>query len=167
LQVFILAFAGHGNILRQFQQCCSSEGPPGAHAQEPTKKKRVVMRREQVLKICANFYILPDMKADPHQKSASHVLVHVPSDFSDPEEGPKDETFLMRFKSADIATIFMQIFNATVEVTPKKEEKKKPEVVQQPQAAGFDMSKFKPNAGSWECEACLVNNSTKKNVCVA
>jgi hypothetical protein len=55
----------------------------------------------------------------------------------------------------------------TVEVTPKKEEKKKPEVVQQPQAAGFDMSKFKPNAGSWECEACLVNNSTKKNVCVA
>lgn len=54
------------------------------------------MRREQTLKICANHYILPNMKLIPHSSSNRSWIWTALADFADEE--PKMETLALRFK---------------------------------------------------------------------
>jgi hypothetical protein len=69
---------------------------------------RILMRREQVLKICANHQITSQMELKPHQGSAD-AYVWPAMDFADGEA--KYETLCIRFKSNDIAKRFFTQFN--------------------------------------------------------
>jgi E3 SUMO-protein ligase RanBP2 len=69
---------------------------------------RVLMRREQVLKVCANHKITSQMELKPHQGS-ENAYVWSANDFSDGKE--KHETLCVKFKTSDIAKRFFQQFN--------------------------------------------------------
>ena len=69
---------------------------------------RVVMRREQVLKLCANHQITSQMELKPHSGS-ENAYVWSAMDFSESEV--KHETFCIRFKSTDVAKRFVKQFN--------------------------------------------------------
>ncbi len=69
---------------------------------------RILMRREQVLKICANHKITSQLELKPHQTSAN-TYVWSAIDFSD--GNAKHETLCVKFKTSDIAKRFFQQFN--------------------------------------------------------
>ena len=69
---------------------------------------RILMRREQVLKLCANHQITSQMELKPHQGS-ENAYVWSAMDFSDGEA--KHETLCVRFKANDIAKTFFRQFN--------------------------------------------------------
>uniref|UniRef100_A0A5F9CEP0 RanBD1 domain-containing protein n=1 Tax=Oryctolagus cuniculus TaxID=9986 RepID=A0A5F9CEP0_RABIT len=66
-------------------------------------KIRLLMRREQVLKICANHYISPDMKLTPNAGSDKSFVWHA-LDYAD--ESPKPEQLAIRFKTPEEAALF-------------------------------------------------------------
>ena len=69
---------------------------------------RILMRREQVLKLCANHQITSQMELKPHQGS-ENAYVWSAMDFADGEA--KHETLCVRFKTNDIAKNFLKQFN--------------------------------------------------------
>lgn len=70
-------------------------------------KFRLVMRRDQVLKICANHYINPDMKLTPNAGSDRSLVWHA-IDYAD--ELPKPEQLAIRFKTPEEAMLFKSKF---------------------------------------------------------
>ncbi|XP_066299091.1 E3 SUMO-protein ligase RanBP2-like [Branchiostoma lanceolatum] len=64
---------------------------------------RILMRRDQVLKICCNHYITADMSMKPNAGS-NRTWVWVAMDFA--EEGGRKEQFAVRFKEAETALEF-------------------------------------------------------------
>ncbi|XP_062982267.1 ranBP2-like and GRIP domain-containing protein 4 isoform X3 [Elgaria multicarinata webbii] len=72
-----------------------------------TGKIRLLMRREQVLKICANHYINPDMTLKPNAGSDKSFVWHA-LDYAD--ELPKPEQLAIRFKTPEEAMLFKQKF---------------------------------------------------------
>ena len=128
-------------------------------------KMRVLMRRDQVLKICANHQITAEMKLQPNAGSDRSWVWSTMADFSEGE--CKAEQLAVRFKSEDTAKLFKEKFeecqgmlrNQTpvkLQVTPKTTDAKEDLV-----------TKFKPAKGSWECSDCMVNNDSDKVQCLA
>ncbi|NXH21299.1 RBP2 ligase, partial [Bucco capensis] len=72
------------------------------------KQVRIVMRRDQVLKLCANHRITPDMNMRL-MKGSDRVWVWTACDFADGER--KVELLAVRFKLQDVADSFKQIFD--------------------------------------------------------
>uniref|UniRef100_A0A182IYJ0 Uncharacterized protein n=1 Tax=Anopheles atroparvus TaxID=41427 RepID=A0A182IYJ0_ANOAO len=72
-------------------------------------KYRIVMRREQVHKICANHYITPELIIKPMDKRPE-CYIWAAMDFADEE--PRKESFCARFGTADLAKQFYQAFVA-------------------------------------------------------
>uniref|UniRef100_A0A8B9T7W6 RanBD1 domain-containing protein n=1 Tax=Anas platyrhynchos TaxID=8839 RepID=A0A8B9T7W6_ANAPL len=72
------------------------------------KQVRIVMRRDQVLKLCANHRITPDMNMQ-QMKGTDRVWVWTACDFADGER--KVELLAVRFKQQDVADSFKQIFD--------------------------------------------------------
>ncbi|OXB51045.1 hypothetical protein ASZ78_013621, partial [Callipepla squamata] len=70
-------------------------------------KFRLLMRRDQVLKICANHYINSDMKLAPNAGSDRSFVWHA-LDYAD--ELPKPEQLAVRFKTAEEAVLFKSKF---------------------------------------------------------
>ncbi|CAF2916331.1 unnamed protein product [Rotaria sp. Silwood2] len=75
---------------------------------------RILMRREQVLKLCANHQITSQMELKPHQGS-ENAYVWSAMDFADGEA--KHETLCIRFKSNDNAKRFLKQFNEAKQAT--------------------------------------------------
>ncbi|XP_009077662.1 PREDICTED: E3 SUMO-protein ligase RanBP2, partial [Acanthisitta chloris] len=73
-----------------------------------TKQVRIVMRRDQVLKLCANHRITPDMNMQ-QMKGSDRAWVWTACDFADGER--KVELLAVRFKLQDVADSFKQIFD--------------------------------------------------------
>lgn len=71
-------------------------------------KYRVVMRRANIFKICANHFILPHMEIAVHKSSEKSVYWKA-SDFADGEVS--EDTLLAKFKSPEVAKKFMEVFN--------------------------------------------------------
>ncbi|XP_078378795.1 E3 SUMO-protein ligase RanBP2-like isoform X2 [Oculina patagonica] len=129
-------------------------------------KMRVLMRRDQVLKICANHQITTDMKLQPNAGSEKSWVWSTLADFS--EQECKAERLAVRFKSDDIAKQFKEKFEECQEmlknqtpVKPIQEDKKQEEVKEDL------LTKFKAAEGSWECDSCMVRNDSDKIECVA
>ncbi|CAF4381937.1 unnamed protein product, partial [Rotaria magnacalcarata] len=78
---------------------------------------RVLMRREQVLKICANHQITSQMNLKVHQGSAN-AFIWSAMDFADGEA--KHETLCIRFKTDEQAKNFQKVFNEAKEINTKK-----------------------------------------------
>uniref|UniRef100_A0A8C9IB78 E3 SUMO-protein ligase RanBP2 n=1 Tax=Piliocolobus tephrosceles TaxID=591936 RepID=A0A8C9IB78_9PRIM len=72
------------------------------------KQLRIVMRRDQVLKLCANHRITPDMTLQ-NMKGTERVWVWTACDFADGER--KVELLAVRFKLQDVADSFKKIFD--------------------------------------------------------
>ncbi|XP_041353030.1 E3 SUMO-protein ligase RanBP2-like [Gigantopelta aegis] len=73
-----------------------------------TKKIRILMRREQVLKLCLNHMITSDLQLNQMPRSDGKAWIWYAQDFSDDE--PKIEQFTIRFKTAEIADSFKAAF---------------------------------------------------------
>ncbi|KAM6179533.1 ranBP2-like and GRIP domain-containing protein 4 [Erethizon dorsatum] len=72
------------------------------------KQVRIVMRRDQVLKLCANHRVTPDMTLQT-MKGTERVWVWTACDFADGER--KVEHLAVRFKLQDVADSFKKIFD--------------------------------------------------------
>jgi len=70
-----------------------------------TKKVRILMRREKILKICANHYIQPSLKLSEHVGSDRAWVWNCPADYA---EEPQEEVFAIRFGSAENANKFKE-----------------------------------------------------------
>ncbi|KAI1319711.1 single stranded nucleic acid binding protein [Mortierella claussenii] len=98
-----------------------------------TKKIRLLMRRDQTLKICANHYITADMTLTPNVGSDRSWVWNVTSDASDDCAGPN--TLAIRLANSENAAIFKEEFEKAqknnVELKSKasagEEEEKKEE----------------------------------------
>uniref|UniRef100_A0A1I7WLJ4 RanBP2-type domain-containing protein n=1 Tax=Heterorhabditis bacteriophora TaxID=37862 RepID=A0A1I7WLJ4_HETBA len=73
-----------------------------------TSKYRVVMRREHVHKLCANFAILPSIELS-EKKNMPNVYTWACRDYAEDSEG-SDEVFTIRFKTPEIAKEFHDKF---------------------------------------------------------
>ncbi|XDV31386.1 hypothetical protein PO909_034085 [Leuciscus waleckii] len=96
------------------------------------------MRREQVLKICANHYITADMVLKPNAGSDKSWVWYA-MDYAD--EMPKTEQLTIRFKTADEAALFKFKFE--------------------------EAQKFILKQGEWDCDVCCVRNAPTSAVCVS
>jgi len=73
-----------------------------------TKICRILMRREQVLKVCANHQISPIMELKAHH-GAENAFVWSALDYA--ENNAKQETLCVKFKTPDQAKRFETAFN--------------------------------------------------------
>ncbi|XP_048791835.1 E3 SUMO-protein ligase RanBP2-like isoform X38 [Lagopus muta] len=81
-----------------------------------SKQARIVMRRDQVLKLCANHRITPDMNMQ-QMKGSDRVWVWTACDFADGER--KVELLAVRFKLQDVADSFKQTFDEAKQAQEK------------------------------------------------
>ena len=134
-----------------------------------TGKIRVLMRREQVLKICANHQITTDMKLQPNASSERSWVWSTAADFS--EEECKAERLAVKFKNEEIAKQFKETFEECQEIlknqvslkVPVQEENKE----DKPKEQVDILAKFRPAEGSWECDMCFLRNGSDKMQCAA
>lgn len=132
-------------------------------------KIRILMRREQVLKICANHYITADTLLTPNSGSDKSWVWHA-IDYADEE--PKPEQLAIRFKSADEASLFKAKFDEAQEIVLKSSEKYDQ---QEEEKAGAKPSEplpdltaqFSIKEGEWDCSVCYVRNKHTDMHCVA
>ena len=82
-----------------------------------TKRSRLVMRRDVILKLCCNHFILKEMKMEPNSGSDKSLVWYTPQDCSD--EDPKPETLAIRFKTAEICSNFHEAFEKARLETPE------------------------------------------------
>ena len=77
-----------------------------------TRRARLLMRRDQVLKICCNHYLTPDMTLTLMAGSSKAWTWFTPCDFAD--ETPKPEKLAASFKSQEVAVAFKRAFEKAV-----------------------------------------------------
>nr|CAH7739866.1 unnamed protein product [Callosobruchus chinensis] len=126
---------------------------------------RLLMRREQVHKVCCNHTVLKNMLFKMNATN-SKAVVWSCQDFSEGVLTP--ETFTIRFKSEDQASSFLQTLQ-TAQTSLNEDNKisgkhHKAEVRTRTTSWG---DKFKPAKGSWECKNCYVSNEGSSSTCVA
>ncbi|KAM3935490.1 E3 SUMO-protein ligase RanBP2-like isoform 2-T2 [Leptodactylus fuscus] len=135
-------------------------------------KIRLLMRREQIFKICANHYINAEMKLKPLSGSDRSYVWHA-YDYAD--EMPKSEQLAIRFKTVEEATRFKTKFEEAQKLlqstegsadnqTPLVKDASKMDI--KPKAVSLDLQfGFKP--GEWQCNICLVMNKDTSFSCVS
>jgi len=106
-----------------------------------SKKNRLLMRRDKVLKVCANHLITPDMVLKPNVSSDRSWVWKVAADYS--EDPPTDLTLAIRFANPEIAHAFKEAFEKAREaninlespksIPPKESEPKKSEPAPKPE----------------------------------
>jgi Ran-binding protein 1 len=62
-------------------------------------KTRLVMRRDKTLKVCANHYVVPDMKLSPNVGSDRSWVWNAAADVSEGE--PEAQTLAIRFANSE------------------------------------------------------------------
>ena len=124
-----------------------------------TGKYRIIMRRDQIYKICCNHYITVDMQLLPGSNEKSWVWSTL-SDLTDNE--PKEETLAIRFKHQPTAEAFQHTFDECVENLRTNPLLQSATVTQEP----LELM-FKPTDGEWTCSECYVPNKREDLACVA
>ncbi|CAZ83733.1 unnamed protein product [Tuber melanosporum] len=71
-------------------------------------KTRLVMRRDKTHKVCANHYIVPDMKLSPNVGSDRSWVWNTSADVSEGE--PEAQTLAIRFANPENANLFKKAF---------------------------------------------------------
>jgi len=93
-----------------------------------TNRVRLVMRRDKILKLCANHAITPDMKLQPNIGSDRSWVWKVAADYAENE--PTAETLAIRFANSENAQQFKTEF--------EKAQKINAEIAEQPRPAEPD-----------------------------
>ncbi|OQE27688.1 hypothetical protein PENSTE_c004G09369 [Penicillium steckii] len=81
------------------------------------QKTRLVMRRDKTLKVCANHYIVPDMKLSPNVGSDRSWVWNAAADVSEGE--PEAQTLAIRFANSENANLFKEAFEKAQEENEK------------------------------------------------
>nr|XP_019570561.1 PREDICTED: E3 SUMO-protein ligase RanBP2-like isoform X1 [Rhinolophus sinicus] len=146
-------------------------------------KIRLLMRREQVLKICANHYISPDMKLTPNAGSDKSFVWHA-LDYAD--ELPKPEQLAIRFKTPEEAGLFkckfeeaqniLKASGAKIATTPNQAMR----IVKEPTShdnkdisisdirnINFEFQVAKKEGSSWLCNSCSLKNPPTAKKCIS
>ncbi|GAB1295127.1 E3 SUMO-protein ligase RanBP2 [Apodemus speciosus] len=147
-------------------------------------KIRLLMRREQVLKICANHYISPDMKLTPNTGSDRSFVWHA-LDYAD--ELPKPEQLAIRFKTPEEAALFkckfeeaqniLKALGANASTAPNHTLR----IVKEPATQdnkdicksdggnlSFEFQIVKKEGGPfWNCNSCSFKNAATTTKCVS
>ncbi|XP_063809876.1 E3 SUMO-protein ligase RanBP2-like [Pseudophryne corroboree] len=134
-------------------------------------KIRLLMRREQVLKICANHLINTEMKLKPLAGSDKSYVWHA-CDYAD--EMPKPEQFAIRFKTTEEALLFKTKFEEAQKLlrttdshaAPLKPERDTIKTAPRSTPGVSFGSQFGLKQGEWQCQACLVKNAETTAACV-
>jgi E3 SUMO-protein ligase RanBP2 len=123
-----------------------------------TGRKRLLMRREQVLKVCCNHVITASLALKPLQTS-DRTWTWTAQDFSEGER--TQEMFALKFKTLEQAQKFKKIFE-------EAQTKEKPKEVAKPETEMKSLfDQFKPKEGSWECGGCFIRNPAEVTKCLA
>jgi E3 SUMO-protein ligase RanBP2 len=145
---------------------------------------RFLMRRDQVLKICCNHYLLPGMEITPLQTS-DRAWTWSAADYAEGEV--KNELFALKFKTAEMAGNWKSVVDqcqkelAAMPPSPKKSDEttsatgtKVEEIAAMTKTAATGgstttLAQFAAaqKAGSWECASCLTRNDNAKIQCLA
>ena len=88
-----------------------------------TGRVRVLMRRDQILKICANHFLTADMELKANAGSDRSWVWHTSGDIADGEA--KVEQLAVKFKNADIAQEFKEKFDLCKEELVNDSERSK------------------------------------------
>uniref|UniRef100_UPI00358F066E E3 SUMO-protein ligase RanBP2 isoform X2 n=1 Tax=Myxine glutinosa TaxID=7769 RepID=UPI00358F066E len=149
-------------------------------------KVRLLMRRDQVLKVCANHYITPEMTLVVNAGSDKSWVWHA-QDFAD--EVAKHEQLAVRFKQAEDSLRFKACFeeaqallcserttkvvNGLESVQHKwngmkgtSESSVWKSFASQGKSEAFG-AQFVKKEGEWECDTCLVRNKPEYMACIA
>uniref|UniRef100_A0A8C4DG40 E3 SUMO-protein ligase RanBP2 n=1 Tax=Dicentrarchus labrax TaxID=13489 RepID=A0A8C4DG40_DICLA len=112
-------------------------------------KVRLLMRREQVLKICANHYINADMLLKPNAGSDKSWVWNA-IDYADEE--PKPEQLAIRFKTVDEASLFKAKFEEAQKIVLKSPEKRDQQEKKEetPNVSESLAAQFALKAGEWD-----------------
>ncbi|CAG0886198.1 unnamed protein product [Darwinula stevensoni] len=134
-------------------------------------KFRVVMRRDQVLKVCANFSITETLELQPKSDS-EQVWVVIVQDYS---EGVLEvQKLAIKFKNPEIAMKFKDKFEEAQDLldidddsdsSDSSEAEPSPQLNTKPLKPLHEM--FRPEEGSWECTGCYVRNAAANILCAA
>ncbi|CAH0545652.1 unnamed protein product [Brassicogethes aeneus] len=126
---------------------------------------RLVMRRDQVHKVCLNHQVLKNMIFKVNEQNPKAVFWSA-KDFSEGEL--TSETFTARFKSEELAGQFLKTLHTAQaslnESNVISNKHHKPAV--ESKSPGL-LDKHKPPKGNWECKNCYISNEAKYNHCVA
>uniref|UniRef100_A0A914NYJ6 Uncharacterized protein n=1 Tax=Panagrolaimus davidi TaxID=227884 RepID=A0A914NYJ6_9BILA len=147
------------------------------------KSYRVVMRREQVHKICANFRITKGMNiADKTGTNNCGIFNCV--DFTDNNETGTPTVFIIRFREDTTYEEFKKLFNdisegkqsegATIPAAAAQPKQVQPapavaEVKKEAETKkveGFS-DKFNKKEGEWDCQTCYVRNKPEDDACLS
>ncbi|KAJ8734861.1 hypothetical protein PYW08_014111 [Mythimna loreyi] len=120
------------------------------------QKVRLLMRREQIMKVCCNHAVTNEMVFQK-MPNLDKAVTWCAKDFSEGELVA--ETFCLRFKTIQLCDEFIEAIKLAQskmkdESKAAKEEKN---AAKQNNQTGFG-EMFKPKAGSWHCDACYTNN---------
>ena len=148
---------------------------------------RLVMRREQILKICCNHQLFKNINFSHHRENKKAISWYA-NDFS--EGVLVKEFFVIRFKTEELAANFLkvivdsqallndsgmldnQVKSGDEEVT-KSEKKIKSSAETQKKSGEISLKsnawgdKYKPKLGTWTCKNCYVANGPKTSLCEA
>ncbi|KAG8512370.1 E3 SUMO-protein ligase RanBP2, partial [Galemys pyrenaicus] len=146
-------------------------------------KIRLLMRREQVLKICANHYINPDMRLTPNAGSDRSFVWHA-LDYAD--ELPKPEQLAIRFKTPEEAALFkckfeeaqniLKASGANVTITTSQSMRIVNEATShdnkdicKPDVGNmnFEFQVVKKEGSWWHCNSCSLKNAASAKKCVS
>lgn len=129
------------------------------HKTDPNKA-RLVMRREQIFKLCCNMVITKELT---FKKMTTTTYSFGGQDFSENEM--RTETLAIRFKTPELLEQFLTAVKGVQQKlgTSKAPEKK---VEKKEEKKGFG-DLFKPKVGSWTCEGCYISNKAETLYCVA
>ncbi|XP_031625678.1 E3 SUMO-protein ligase RanBP2-like [Contarinia nasturtii] len=140
-------------------------------SKDDPNKVRLLMRREQVLKLCCNQLLAKNTKFNkmPNTETA---LTWFGQDYSENEL--QVEMLAIRFKTAEICKQFYAtVLSAQANMTdgrsqPVKSSSIQASAVEKPSnkvdTTGFG-DKFKPKPGSWSCKSCYTQNTAESVYC--
>lgn len=120
------------------------------------QKVRLLMRREQIMKVCCNHALTNEMVFQK-MPNVDKAVTWCAKDFSEGELIA--ETFCLRFKTVQLCDEFIEAIK-TAQLKIKDESKAAKEeknAAKQNNQTGFG-EKFKPKPGSWHCDTCYTNN---------
>lgn len=119
------------------------------------QKLRLLMRREQIMKVCCNHAVTKEMVFQK-MPNLNTAVTWCAKDFSDGELVP--ETFCLRFKTVKACDDFLNAVNsAQAKIGDELKVSKEEQIVSKESSSGFG-DKFKPKPGAWTCETCYTNN---------
>ena len=138
------------------------------------KKSRILMRRDQVLKVCANHFITAEMQLKSMDTS-ENSFCWMAMDYA--EEEMRKEQFCIKFKTKEIASAFKECFESRQKYlsTSEPTDSTKTDVADVLKTSSVNVKEsplsladqFKAKDGEWSCKDCYVKNPATSTKCLS